>query len=138
MQQPTCVGLRIRTLGEAEVIFHAVHEGLLRMVTRRLDTDERRAISAGCVYVWEERGANAEANGVVSLLRKPRTCPRTHQSKAGHRTMDGFHPVGTQPRERRECESILLILRDPNGISSGVLVLSRTERVRSRFRFYDL
>ena len=68
MQQPTCVGLRVRTLADAEVIFHGVHEGLLRMVTRRLDTEERRAISPGCVYVWEERGANAEANGVVSVL----------------------------------------------------------------------
>jgi len=66
-QRPTCVGLRIRTPADAHVIFHAVHERLLRMVARRLDTEERRAISPGCVYVWEERGANAEANGVVSL-----------------------------------------------------------------------
>lgn len=34
------------------------------MITRRLDTEERRAISSGSVYVWEERGANAEAAGV--------------------------------------------------------------------------
>jgi len=34
------------------------------MVTRRLDTDERRAISSGCVYVWQERGASAEATGL--------------------------------------------------------------------------
>jgi hypothetical protein len=34
------------------------------MVTRRLDTDERRAIISGCVFVWEERGPNTEATGV--------------------------------------------------------------------------
>ncbi|KAF9000571.1 hypothetical protein BDZ89DRAFT_1147184 [Hymenopellis radicata] len=33
------------------------------MITRRLDTDERSLISAGNVYVWEERGASAESTG---------------------------------------------------------------------------
>ncbi|KAF8971096.1 Gti1/Pac2 family-domain-containing protein [Flammula alnicola] len=64
MQQPTCIGLRVRTPADAHVLFHAVYEGILRMITRRLDTDERRAISSGCVYIWEERGPNAEATGM--------------------------------------------------------------------------
>ncbi|GLB37789.1 putative gti1/Pac2 family protein [Lyophyllum shimeji] len=34
------------------------------MVSRRLDTDERRYIMSGCVFVWEERGPNAEATGL--------------------------------------------------------------------------
>lgn len=34
------------------------------MTLRRLDTEERRAISSGCVYVWEERGPHAEATGL--------------------------------------------------------------------------
>ncbi|KAF5380365.1 hypothetical protein D9615_004734 [Tricholomella constricta] len=34
------------------------------MVSRRLDTDERRYITSGCVFVWEERGPNAEATGI--------------------------------------------------------------------------
>jgi len=34
------------------------------MVSRRLDTEERRAIRSGCVYVWEERGSNTEATGL--------------------------------------------------------------------------
>jgi hypothetical protein len=38
------------------------------MVARRLDTEERRAIHSGCVFVWEERGANAEATGVRSVF----------------------------------------------------------------------
>ncbi|KAF9462457.1 Gti1/Pac2 family-domain-containing protein [Collybia nuda] len=62
-QQPTCTGIRVRTPADAHVIFHAVSLNLLPMVSRRLDTEERRAISSGCVYVWEERGPNAEATG---------------------------------------------------------------------------
>lgn len=34
------------------------------MVTRRLDAEERRAISSGHVFVWEERGSNTEATGL--------------------------------------------------------------------------
>ncbi|PPQ66323.1 hypothetical protein CVT26_011154 [Gymnopilus dilepis] len=64
MQMPTCVQLRVRTPSDANLIFHAVHVGLLPMVTRRLDTEERRAIESGCVYVWEERGTNSEATGI--------------------------------------------------------------------------
>lgn len=64
MHQPTCINLRVRTPADAHTIFHGVHEGILPMITRRLDTEERRAISSGCVYVWEERGASAEATGV--------------------------------------------------------------------------
>jgi hypothetical protein len=64
MQPPTCTNLRVRYPADAHVIFHAVYQGLLPMVTRRLDTDERRAISSGCVYVWEERGPTAEATGL--------------------------------------------------------------------------
>ncbi|KDR70266.1 hypothetical protein GALMADRAFT_144929 [Galerina marginata CBS 339.88] len=63
MQSPTCVGLRVRTPSDAHIIFHAVATNILKVVTRRLNTDERRAISSGCVYVWQERGATAEATG---------------------------------------------------------------------------
>ncbi|KAK1222762.1 hypothetical protein PQX77_014371 [Marasmius sp. AFHP31] len=34
------------------------------MVTRRLDTEERSLITPGSVYVWEERGPQAELTGV--------------------------------------------------------------------------
>lgn len=46
------------------VIFHAVSLGVLPIISRRLDNEERRAISSGCVYVWEERGAQSEATGL--------------------------------------------------------------------------
>ncbi|KAF5355447.1 hypothetical protein D9758_006391 [Tetrapyrgos nigripes] len=64
MQRPTCTMLRVRSTAEAHVIFHAVSLNLLPIVSRRLDTEERRHISSGCVFVWEERGSNAEATGL--------------------------------------------------------------------------
>lgn len=90
MQQPTCTRLRVRYAGtlavadeesidstlhrspqDAQVIFHAVAVGVLPMVTRRLDTEERRAITSGSVFVWEERGPNPEATGVSTWTRRP-------------------------------------------------------------------
>ncbi|KAJ7213747.1 Gti1/Pac2 family-domain-containing protein [Mycena rebaudengoi] len=63
--RPTCTGLRVRSPAEAHVIFHAVSLGLLPMITRRLDTEERRTISSGHVFVWEERGGpNTEPMGL--------------------------------------------------------------------------
>ena len=64
MQRATCTGLRIRSPSDARTIFHAVRIGILPMVTRRLDTEERSLISPGSVYVWEERGPHAELTGV--------------------------------------------------------------------------
>ncbi|KIY44273.1 hypothetical protein FISHEDRAFT_52265, partial [Fistulina hepatica ATCC 64428] len=56
MQQPTCKNIHIRSTEDAYKIFYAIHRGLLQMVTRRLDPDERNALRSGCIYVWEERG----------------------------------------------------------------------------------
>ncbi|KAJ7121347.1 Gti1/Pac2 family-domain-containing protein [Mycena crocata] len=56
LQSPTCTGIRVRSPADAHTIFHAVSLGILPMITRRLDTEERRAIRSGCVFVWEERG----------------------------------------------------------------------------------
>ncbi|KAJ7782365.1 Gti1/Pac2 family-domain-containing protein [Mycena maculata] len=65
MQRPTCTGMRVRSPADAHVIFHGVSLGILPMITRRLDTEERRAISSGCVFVWEERGGpNTEPMGL--------------------------------------------------------------------------
>ncbi|TFK70634.1 hypothetical protein BDN72DRAFT_896321 [Pluteus cervinus] len=64
MQLPTCTGIRVRSPSDAHVIFHAVGLGLLPIVSRRLDTEERRRITSGNVFVWEERGPNAEATGL--------------------------------------------------------------------------
>lgn len=64
MQPPTAMGIRIRSVQDAHIVFHSVMTGLLPMVTRRLDTEERRAVRSGNVYVWEERGRHTEATGV--------------------------------------------------------------------------
>ncbi|KAJ7339212.1 Gti1/Pac2 family-domain-containing protein, partial [Mycena albidolilacea] len=65
MQRPTCEGIRVRSPQDAHVIFHGVALGILPMITRRLDTEERRAITSGCVFVWEERGGrNTEPMGL--------------------------------------------------------------------------
>ncbi|ESK90884.1 hypothetical protein Moror_16470 [Moniliophthora roreri MCA 2997] len=64
MQRATCTGLRIRSPSDARVIFHAVFLDVLPMVTRRLDSEERSLITPGSVYVWEERGPQAEITGV--------------------------------------------------------------------------
>ncbi|KAJ7467164.1 hypothetical protein FB451DRAFT_1260301 [Mycena latifolia] len=64
VQQPTCTNLRIRSVEDAHKIFYGVRKGLLRMVTRRLDVDERATLRTGCVYAWEERSPNTEITGV--------------------------------------------------------------------------
>ncbi|XP_006460729.1 hypothetical protein AGABI2DRAFT_192340, partial [Agaricus bisporus var. bisporus H97] len=64
MQHPTCTGIRIRSVLDAQKIFYAVQQGLLRMVTRRLDADERMRLRTGCVYAWEERGPHTELTGL--------------------------------------------------------------------------
>jgi len=69
MQVPTIVGLHVRSTQDAQVIFHAVHLKMLPIVTRRLDTEERREIRSGCVFVWEERSTNTDAVGMVGIER---------------------------------------------------------------------
>ncbi|RPD78636.1 hypothetical protein L226DRAFT_543897 [Lentinus tigrinus ALCF2SS1-7] len=69
MQLPTCTGIRIRTLLDAHVIFHAVSLGLLPIVSRRLDIEERRYIHSGCVCVWEERSACGESSSAAGIER---------------------------------------------------------------------
>ncbi|KAI9507483.1 Gti1/Pac2 family-domain-containing protein [Russula earlei] len=64
MQRPTCTEIRVRSVADALVVFYAVSKGVLPIVSRRLDSEERRCIRSGSVYVWEERGPDAEATGL--------------------------------------------------------------------------
>jgi Gti1/Pac2 family transcription factor len=64
MQRPTCTNVRIRSTQDAHKIFFAIQQGLLHMVTRRLDAEERLALKTGCVYAWEERGPHTEVTGL--------------------------------------------------------------------------
>ncbi len=68
MQRPTCTDIRIRSVADALVVFYAVSKGIVPIVSRRLDSEERRCIRSGSVYVWEERGPDAEATGVSLVL----------------------------------------------------------------------
>jgi hypothetical protein len=71
MQRPTCTDIRVRSVADALVIFFAVSKGIVPIVSRRLDSEERRCIRSGSVYVWEERGPDAEATGVSILSSLP-------------------------------------------------------------------
>ncbi|KAH9892756.1 hypothetical protein C8Q73DRAFT_791766 [Cubamyces lactineus] len=63
-QTPTCTGMRVRNVRDAELILHAVATGLLPMVMHRLADEDRLALAPGCIYVWEERSSNPlEATG---------------------------------------------------------------------------
>ncbi|KAJ4466947.1 Gti1/Pac2 family-domain-containing protein [Lentinula edodes] len=64
MQQPTLEAVRIRSTRDALQVFYGVATNKIPLITRRLDAEERRAIVAGNVYVWEERGANTEPIGI--------------------------------------------------------------------------
>ncbi|KAG6820808.1 hypothetical protein H0H93_011102 [Arthromyces matolae] len=59
MLSPTCRHTRIKNSKDAHIVFHAVWQGKRPMFTRRLDTEERRSIQPGDVFVWEERGPSA-------------------------------------------------------------------------------
>lgn len=43
---------------------HAVNLGVLPMVERRLDPEERVNIQPGNVYIWEERGSPIDIPGI--------------------------------------------------------------------------
>lgn len=76
-----------RSPQDAQVIFHAVAVGVLPRVTRRLDTEERRTIASGSVFVWEERGPNPEATGVSASVKRLSVVSHT-RLVARHRKMD--------------------------------------------------
>ena len=68
-QQPTLEGVRIRTEQDALLVFYGVARGILTLLTRRLDADERKAIAPGHVYVWEDRSATTSDSGGLSMER---------------------------------------------------------------------
>jgi hypothetical protein len=85
----------VRNVRNAHTIFHGVMVDKFPMITRRLDTEERRAVREGNVYVWEERGRNADAPN-VSL--PPRVVPCSLCTPAQHQKVDRQHPLVRLPR----------------------------------------
>jgi len=62
---PTLINTRVRSTRDARLIFHAVVNNELPLITRRLTSEERRTyIRSGSVFVWEERGLTSESTGV--------------------------------------------------------------------------
>jgi len=62
-QSPTCSGIRIRSVHDAQVILYACHIGRLEMIKMRLDSADRHALTSGNVYAWEERSPRSDPMG---------------------------------------------------------------------------
>lgn len=67
-QGPTLTDVRVRNTRDSHIIFGAVAQGALPLITRRLTNTERRDfIRPGSVFVWEERGPESGSSGVRRL-----------------------------------------------------------------------
>ena len=65
MQRPTLTNVCVRNTSDGQVIFEAVANGDLPLITKRLTPVERRElIRPGSVFVWEERGPDSRSSGV--------------------------------------------------------------------------
>lgn len=64
MQRPTLANIRIRSVEDARIILYAAHRGLLPVITRRLDADEKQALRPGDVYVWVEGNPQTDITGL--------------------------------------------------------------------------
>ncbi|KAF9653971.1 hypothetical protein BDM02DRAFT_3107157 [Thelephora ganbajun] len=62
-QSPTCSGIKIRSIHDAQVILYACHIGRLEMIKMRLDSADRHALVSGNVYAWEERSPRSDPMG---------------------------------------------------------------------------
>lgn len=62
-QSPTCSGIKIRSVHDAQVILYACHIGRLEMIKTRLDSADRHALASGNVYAWEERSPRSDPMG---------------------------------------------------------------------------
>jgi Gti1/Pac2 family transcription factor len=64
MQRPTCTNTRIRSTADAHSLFYAVKLGMLPLIRRRPDAEERLALRSGDVYIWEERSRDSETSSM--------------------------------------------------------------------------
>ena len=55
MQQPTLSGVHVSSVQDVQLIFYAVYLGILPMISRRLDAQERSQLRSGSCYVWAQR-----------------------------------------------------------------------------------
>ncbi|KZT29172.1 hypothetical protein NEOLEDRAFT_704217 [Neolentinus lepideus HHB14362 ss-1] len=64
MQQPTLREFRLRNVQDALKVFYACYLGILPLITRRLDNEERQALRPGDAYVWEGRNPQTDVSGL--------------------------------------------------------------------------
>ena len=65
MSRPTLTDVLVRSTSDSQIIFEAVAQKLLPLITKRLTPIERRdLIRPGSVFVWEERGPESGSSGV--------------------------------------------------------------------------
>ncbi|KIY67915.1 hypothetical protein CYLTODRAFT_396264 [Cylindrobasidium torrendii FP15055 ss-10] len=57
----TCTGTKLGSADAARTILHAVRCGLLPLLVQRLSPEERLAISAGDIFVWEEKSLGSDS-----------------------------------------------------------------------------
>lgn len=75
MQRPTLTDVLIRSTRDGQVIFEAVAQELLPLITKRLTSIERQElIRPGSVFVWEERGPESGTSGVSGRGHWTPTC----------------------------------------------------------------
>ncbi|TFK53568.1 hypothetical protein OE88DRAFT_1643292 [Heliocybe sulcata] len=64
MQQPTLRNFRLRNVQDALRVFYACYLGILPLITRRLDNEERQQLRPGDAYVWEGRNPETDVSGL--------------------------------------------------------------------------
>ena len=71
IQRPTLTDVLVRSTSDSHVIFQAVAQKLLPLITKRLTHEERRdLIRPGSVFVWEERGPESGSGEVSGWGRR--------------------------------------------------------------------
>ncbi|KAI0268833.1 hypothetical protein BC834DRAFT_1026114 [Gloeopeniophorella convolvens] len=121
MMPSTLTNIRVRTARDAEIIFHAVRLGMLPMVVQRLGSEERMALSSGCVYVWEERSGNLSESMEQGIERftEGRSWVRTKTDYVSIQDFLFYHEKDTSPKSLMvERTRAIRYQEDPIGASA--------------------
>ncbi|KAF8895743.1 Gti1/Pac2 family-domain-containing protein [Gymnopilus junonius] len=147
MQRATLTGIRIRSPVDARVIFHSVFLNIFPIVTRRLDTEERGLITTGSVYVWEERGPQAELTGVgierwTDGIRWGPSRVREgflfyHEKPSQQLYVDNMSPSYDASRSILTKQTYTVYVDTPRGRRKWHLIAYFTEETVSRLRTID-
>ncbi|PVF95356.1 hypothetical protein CPB86DRAFT_817270 [Serendipita vermifera] len=122
-QVPTARGIKVRSAADAHLLFYAVHLGRLPIIQRRLDAAERAEVTAGSVFIWEERSAASS-------------------SSAANTKLESDTAVCTDVQFQIPPSSDLGLAVPPNGVVSGIERWTDglkwgPSRVRDDFLYYQ-